>query len=703
MGFQKVNRRTVLLALGGAGVLASGAGLYFAVSKQRQKLWAKPVDRGGGFSPSVYLAIEASGDVTIWLTKTEMGQGVMTALPLILAEELDADWQMVQVKTATLDDVYDYGSMFTAASGSVTSLWTELRHAGAAARAMLLQAGAEHLGVVESECRTEAGQVIHKDSKRSVNYGTLVNAASELSPPFRPNLKDPAQFKLVGKSVPRVDIPAKVNGTATFGIDVRVEGALFAALRRCPVHGGKLVSAETSQAEAVSGVKKIIRLESAVAVVADSTWAALEGARRLHAQWDTPEYLPQSEELHQKLLAVLDEAGVVVSELGDLKLAKDKTLDATYEVPFLAHAPMEPLNSTVRISGDRCELWVPTQNPEGVRNAAAGLLGIPPENVTVHRTLVGGGFGRRTNTDESEEAVQVAQRLGHPVHLLWTREDDIQHDFYREAAAHRMEGSLNAQGNQLQLLHRIASLSSQLDPEHSTTPDSIAVMGASDIPYALTASKVEWHGVKSPVRVGIWRSVGYSHNTFALESFVDELAAQRRIDPIELRRNLLPQGSRLRLCLERVAQMSEWSSRRESPLGVAICSCFGSHIALVLEATVSESDQPRVRRVWAAADCGLQIHPDNIKAQIEGGIMFGLSAALLSRITVTQGAVTQSNFHDYKVLRQSDAPPITVDLVPSGAPPSGIGELSVPVVAPALCNALFRLTGKRHRTLPLIG
>ncbi len=410
MGFSKVSRRKLLLALGAVGLSAGGAGLYFAVHLQREKRWAKAVEREEPFTPNVYLAVEADGAVTIWLTKTEMGQGVMTALPMLIAEELDADWDQVQVKLAQLDAEYDYGSMFTAASGSISGLWTELRRAGAAAREMLLEAGASHLGVSESECTTQEGKVIHGASNRSVGYGEIVESAAHLDPPLRPTLKDPASFRIIGQSPPRVEIPSKVRGDAVFGIDARPQGALVAAVLRAPVYGGKLKSADVQAAEKLPGVSKVLLLKDFVAVAADTTWTAFRGIEQLKATWILPKYRPSSAEITKELIAALDGPGVVVHESGGAEI-DPSSLQATYNVPFLAHAPMEPLNSAVTICDGACEIWVPTQNPEGVRAAAANTLGIPPEQVIVHRTLVGGGFGRRTHTDETEEAVLVAQAL----------------------------------------------------------------------------------------------------------------------------------------------------------------------------------------------------------------------------------------------------------------------------------------------------
>ncbi len=701
MSFKKISRRTLLLALGGASVSAGAAALCFAVYRQRQQRWAKAVDRGSLFSPSAYLTISDDDVVTIYLTKTEMGQGVMTALPAIVAEELDANWDQVHVKIVALTKDVDYGSMFTAASSSVTSTWTELRKAGASARDMLLRAGAAHLNASADDCTTSKGRVMRNGTADSVTYGEVARAAARLSPPFRPTLKDPTKFEIIGKSVPRVDIPDKVRGAARYGIDARIDGAVTVAVEHCPVIGGTVKALDDSRAKGIAGFVQVVPLPNAVAVAATNTWAALEGLRTLEVTWDVGEYRPSSDDLKRQILAALDSPGLLVAESGPVNLATAGTIEAKYDVPFLAHAQMEPLNSSVVIKGDHCELWVSTQNPEAVRDVAARILEIPLENVIVHRTLVGGGFGRRTHTDETEDAVRVAKQLGRPVHLVWSREEDTRQGVYREMAAHKLRGALSSDGRKLLLHHRIASATFQERPEQATEADGIAVMGSTDVPYAQGAFRVEWTGVRSPVRVGILRSVGYSHNTFAIESFMDELARSGDIDPVRLRLKLLPSDSRLRRCIEQVATMSGWGQRKN--LGIAACSCFGSHVALVVEVAQGESDRIRVAKIWVAADCGLQLHPDNIKAQIEGGIVFGLSASLSGRVGITDGAVVTSNFHDYPVARQSDVPQIEVKLIESAEAPGGVGELSVPVVAPALCNALFQATGVRHRSLPLIG
>lgn len=702
MAFGKIKRRHLLLAAGGVVATAGAGGLWLAVWKARQRRWAKPATREQTFAPSVYLAIGEDSRTTIWLTKTEMGQGVMTALPMLIAEELGCEWGTVEVLLADLETTHDYGNMFTAASSSTSSLWEELRKAGAAAREMLVSAAAATFGVSESACVAEASHVRLKGSDKSLSFGELAPKAARLHAPLRPRLKQPGEFQLIGQRIPRVDARIKVTGEAKYGIDTRVEGAAWVALLRCPVRGGSLLAVDVKPALSVEGVTDVIKLDFGVAVAGSSTFAVQEGLRFLDPKWKLPAHRPGSEKLDQALRAELERAGQLIDEKGEPEGGdSEHSLDQSYFAPFLAHAPMEPLNCTVDLRKDRCEIWASTQNPAQVLSAALRITGLTEEQILIHRTLVGGGFGRRTHTDDVEEALQIALKLKRPVHLVWSREDEIQHGIYREAVAHRLMGKFAKDGGNQRLIHRVVSATGT-DPAQVTKGADIPLMGATDLPYSMKGSRVEWRGLQSPVRVGIWRSVGYSHNTFAIESYIDEVAHAVKRDPVELRLDLLQGNPRLRACLERVRKMASWEEKRaeDVALGVAVCSCFGSHVAQIAEVRRAEQGRPRVTRVWCAVDCGLPIHPDTIEAQVEGGIVFGLTAALYGRITVGEGAVRESNFHDYPLLRQAEMPEVLVAIIPSAAPPSGMGELAVPPIAPAVANAWFRLTGERNRTLP---
>ncbi|MEE9385346.1 MAG: molybdopterin cofactor-binding domain-containing protein [Nannocystaceae bacterium] len=708
MGFSKLTRRRLLQAAGGVTVTAGAGGLWFGIWKAGQRRWARPVNRAQAFAPSVYLAVAESSDITIWLTKTEMGQGVMTALPLLIAEELDADWSKVVVHLADLEADYDYGSMYTAASGSMSSLWIELRRAGAAARQMLVSAAASRFGVDEGACRVESGRIFG-GSGHQASFGELAAKASTLRAPLRPRLKSSSEFRLIGQRLPRLDTRIKVTGVAKYGLDTHVGGAVWVAIQRCPVRGGSLLEVDDAPARNHTGVTNVITLERGVAVAADSAFAAQSGARQLRPTWRLPtDAPPSSPGLERSLREQLDGEGHLVQQHGTQPPTggvERRSLTATYSVPLLAHAPMEPPNCTVAIRDGRCEIWAPTQHPQAARDVAIRISGISAEHTVVHRTLVGGGFGRRTATDDVAEAVQVAVAIGKPVHLLWSREDDIQHDFYREAAAHRLIGTYAADGCQLDLTHRLVTAIGVGDAGHPRSTDDIALMGAIDVPYTLERSRVEWRGVAYPVRVGIWRSVGYSHNTFALESFIDEVADSVGRDPVTLRLDLLEEQPRLRDCLRAVLAMAPWEEGAPSgtALGVAVSHCFGSYVAQIAQVCRAEGGGIQVLRVWCALDCGLAISPDTIEAQMEGGIAFGLSAALYGNISLRDGTVVQGNFDDYPILRQAQMPDVQVAIMPSAAPPSGVGELAVPPIAPAICNAWARLTGERLRDLPLAG
>ncbi len=726
MAVTKITRRALLVGAGGAAVVAGASGLWLVSGRWRNRRYRLAVERGAGFSPSVYLQVQPDGEVVIWLNRSEMGQGVSTALPLIIAEELDADWSRVRIEQAVAGDGFDYGPMATLASASIRSQWTDLRRAGATARRMLVAAAARHWGVSARSCRTDNGQVLHDDSGRALGYGELADAAASERAPLRPALKQPAEFRLIGQPIARRDIPDKVTGRTTFGLDVRLPDMRFAALARAPVAGSALLDVDDADARAVPDVIDVIRLESAagggVAVLARHTHAAIRGRDALRARWQAPQGSAISDtdfsaRLRDRLRAVdaevaRDDGGVIDA------LTSGATLAADYEVPFLAHAPMEPMNCVARVSDGRCEVWAPTQVPDDARRVAADVAGLPLHRVTVHTTALGGGFGRRAVSDFVAEAVAVAARSGQPVQTVWTREDDMRHGLYRDAAAQRLHAALDDTGLPVAWRHRVVSAVTGLPRPGDVNWN--ALMGTDDLPYHTGARRIEWAGVTSPLRTAIWRSVGYSYTTFAIESFVDELAAAANHDPLDYRLRLLPDGHRLAHCLERVAELSGWRARAEArsgaapagaparalprALGLAAVSCFDSHIALVVEVEVEAGagTPVRVPRVWAAVDCGIAIQPDGAIAQIEGGIVFGLTAALHGRLTLRDGAVVEGNYDDYRLLRIDETPDITVELIPGADPPGGLGEVGVPPVAPAVANALAAAGVGRRRNLPLL-
>jgi len=657
-------------------------------------------------SPGPYLEVDHRGNVTIWLTKSEMGQGVWTALPMILAEELEAEWSSVRVRQA--DNAPAFGDQMTGGSVSVQSMWEPLRLAGAQAREMLVLAAARRWGVPPTECRAQSGTVRHVTTDRRIAYGKLVRAASTLPVPESPPLKDPSEFRLIGTSISRLDAPAKVTGAATYGIDVRIPGMRMAVVARSPgfVHGE--ADYDPAPIRGMPAVSGVFRIPSGIAVVADNTWAALQGRRALAVRWNAPSSL-DSDAISEALRRRADERpGAVARQEGDatriLKRA-ERAIEAEYHLPFLAHATMEPMNCTALVRGDRCEIWAPTQAPTGAASAVARALGISPDHVTVHTTLLGGGFGRRLLHDFAVEAALVSRAAGGPVQVLWTREDELQAGWYRPASLHRMEGAV-AGGKPLAWRHLIVTPSIDGVRIPTTEADEFnefAVMGFANLAYAIPNVRIEYARMNTPVPVGWWRSVYASQLVFANESFVDELATAAGVDPLAFRLAMLPAGSRERAVLSLAAERAEW--RRALPagrgLGIAVHEFFGTVAAAVAEVAAGAASEFRVIRLTLAVDCGLLVNPRIAAAQIEGGALFGLSAALQESVTIRGGAAVESNFHDYRLLRMGEAPPVEVHFVPSTAPPTGVGEPGTPPIAPAVANALFAATGRRIRKLPL--
>jgi isoquinoline 1-oxidoreductase beta subunit len=700
----KVTRRDLLIA-GIASGAAGAAGLvlgYFA-GEQRER-WRKRVpERAQPFAPSVFLAIDENGEVTVWVTKSEMGQGVHTALPVLVAEELDADLARVRIEQAIANP--NYGGQLTGASSSVRGMWDELRTAGAGAREMLVAAAAAQWKVSPGQCATERGQVLHRPTGRRLGYGQLAVRAAALPVPERPRLKEPREFTLIGKRLPRRDVPAKVDGSAVFGLDVRVPGLQFAAVQRAPTLGGKLVRFDAASARKLPGVRHVVQISSGVAVVADSTWQALQARDALAVTWDPgPHAQLSTETVRAALVQRTGGPAWSVKRAGDpdaaLAAAKSKVA-AEYEAPYLAHVTMEPINCTAHVQPGRCEIWAPTQAPAGMQATAARLTGLELADVIVNVTLLGGGFGRRVFDAELIEAVEISKQTRTPVQVVWTREDDVRNDFYRPVSLHRMEAALDAQGMPSAWRHRIVCPSTQgIESERGL--DDIPVEGA--IPaYGIPNLSVDWVSAQLPVPLGFWRSVGHSYNAFAIECFLDELAIKSGKDPVELRRGLLRDAPRQLRVVERAAEAAGWGQ----PLppgrarGVAGHPCFESYVAMVAEVSLDAQQVPRVERIVAAVDCGLVVNPDIVEAQIEGGVAFGLSAALYEKIGFAQGKVVESNFHDYRLLRMDRMPAVEVHLIESGEAPGGVGEIAVPSVAPAVCNALFALTGRRIRSLPI--
>ncbi len=682
---------------------AAGAGLWLGVGPASDAEAAAPA----ALAPSAFLSIDQKGTVTIWVAKSEMGQGIRTSLPMLVAEELEADWSKIRIEPAVADQ--KYGRMLTGGSTSVRTNWEPLRKVGAAAREMLVAAAASRWGVDRKICRAETGAVVGPDGRR-LPYGELVAAAARLPVPKDPPLKDPEDFRLLGKPVHRLDTPDKVTGRAVFGIDVQVPGMLFATVARCPVYGGKVKSFDPSKARAVRGVRGVHQVPSGVAVVADSTWAAIQGREALAVVWDEgPAASLDSAAIRASFERALDKPqGVARKEgAGSAALAgASRKVEALYELPFLAHATMEPMNCTADVRGDRATLWSPNQHPQWHQESVGKALGIAPEKVTVHTTLLGGGFGRRAMVDFSVEAALVSKAAGAPVKVTWTRDDDMGHDFYRPASLHRLGAGLDAQGRLLAWTHRVVapSIGQQIfgRPFRPDTQRPDIVEGAWDVPYAVPAIEVDYAVAEVSVPVGWWRSVYASQTAFANECFLDEIAASAGRDPFELRRELLERHPRLRRALELAAEKGGWG-RPLAPgrgRGIACHSSFGSHVAEVAEVS-AQGGRLRVHRVLAAVDCGRVVNPDTVAAQIEGAIVYGLSAALKGEITIERGRAKQTTFGEYPLLRLDEMPAVEVHVVPGAQAPGGIGEPGVPPVAPAVANAWFAASGQRLRRLPM--
>ncbi len=720
-------------ATGGAA-LVIGFYLPWEALAQQQQAPAPPP------SPfEAWIRISEDNSVTLILGKSEMGQGVKTSLPMILAEELEVEWKSVRVEqAATRPEIYRNPGLGTGGSSSVRTSFTPLRQAAAAAREMLITAGAKRWEVEHDTCFAERGGVVHRPSGRRFSYGQLVEAASKLPLPDYSTLplKDPKNFRIIGKSIPRTDVPSKVDGSAQFGLDVRVPGMLYAVIARCPTFGGKPAKFDSKKALEVAGVKHVVEIPTVgpgaftaggVAVVAENTWAAMQGRDALTIEWDRGPHAQESSAwLRKQFEDLTQQSGTLVRNDGDAVAALEKApkkLDAVYEVPFLAHSPMEPLNCTADVRGDRAELWAATQFPDWNRRAAAEAVGLKPEQVTVHTLLMGGGFGRRAQADFAVEAAQVSKAVGKPVMVVWTREDDTQHSFYRPAALHRISAALAEDGTPQAWFHRIASTS--IDGFWATPgkakPEESEVSGISNLPYALPNFRLEYAPAQCGVPVAWWRSVEHSGNAFVEECFLDELAVAAGLDPLEFRLRLLAEPrqvadpvspnsppldtARLKRVLQVAAEKAGWGKLVPQGWrvgrGIACQYSFQTYVAEVAEVGVETSGKIHVARVVCAVDCGRVINPDIVKAQLEGGVVYGLSAALKGEITIENGAAVESNFHDYDVLRIDEMPKVEVHIVASDAAPTGVGEPGVPPVAPAVANAIFAATGKRIRRLPI--
>jgi isoquinoline 1-oxidoreductase beta subunit len=651
---------------------------------------------------NAFVHVGADDTVTLFIHKAEMGQGTVTSLSMLLAEELECSWKNIRTEFPGVNR--EFGpNQGVVGSQSIRSSWESLRRAGASAREMLIEAAAQKWGVEKSSCRAENNAVINTGTNARLSYGSLAEAAARLPVPTNVTLKDPAQFRLVGKATKRLDTPAKVDGSAAFGIDVRLPGMLYAVVERCPVFGGKVASFDAARTRAVPGVKTVVQISSGVAVVADNTWAAMQGRRVLQVKWDEgPVASANTPDITKRFAAATTKPGAVGRKEGDAAAAlasAAKKIEAVYETPYLAHAPMEPLNCTAHVRADRCEVWASTQGQTAARNEAARITGLQPEAVEVYTKYMGGGFGRRARADYIGEAVEVSKAAGAPVKLTWSREDDMQQDWYRPASFSRFAAGLDAEGWPLAWTTTIACA------PFGGLRDGLArtgVEGVADMAYAIPNILVDYHAEDPGIPVSYWRSVGYSQNTFFTESFLDELAAAGGKDPVELRRRLLAKSPRLLAALDLAAEKAGWGKPLPAGhgLGVALSNNVGSNTVQIAEVSVNRG-KVRVHRVVCAVDCGHVVNPWGVEQQIQSGIVFGLTAALKGGITIDKGRVQQGNFHQYDMLRIDEMPKVEVHIVPSQAAPGGIGEASTPGIAPAVCNGIFAAIGKRVRRLPI--
>jgi isoquinoline 1-oxidoreductase beta subunit len=706
----RLSRRTLI-----KGGLAVGTGLVVGFRLPLADLFLAEGQGAGVFAPNQWIRIDRDGVVTIVNSVPEMGQGSMTTMPMIVADELDADWDRIRVEQAPANPRL-YANPVTrqqsyGGSRGVRDHLEPLRKAGAAARQMLREAAAQEWGVPLDEVTTEPGVVIHRATGRRLLYGQLVDKAQTLPVPQNPTLKTKDQFRYIGKARPRIDVPEKVNGKAIYGMDVRVPGMLVASIEKCPVvAGGKVKSFDATAAKAVPGVKHVVQVTSGVAVVADTFWAALQGRKALKVEWDEgPVAQVSTPAMEKEYEAAAGNPGQVARNDGDYEKALQaggKALESAYLVPYLEHACMEPMNATAHITADACTMWLPTQNPGGSLEMAGRLTGLPPERITIHTTLLGGGFGRRGERDFVMDALETAKAIGGgPVKVMWTREDDLTHSFYRPSTYNVFRAALDAQAKPTAWFTRVVGpgILVQKGFAPAGSIDGAAMAALRDLPYDIPNVRIEWVNKDFGVPLGFWRSVGSSQNGFIVESFVDELAHLAGQDPYEYRRALLGKSPRHRAVLELAATKAGWGT----PLpaghgrGIAVCFSYGSYAAHVAEVSVAEDGAVQVNKVIGAIDCGIAVNPDQVKAQMEGGFIYALTATLYGKITVDKGRVQQTNFHTYPMLRIAEAPVVETHILDSGQPPGGLGEPGVPTVAPAVCNAIFAATGKRIRRLPI--
>jgi isoquinoline 1-oxidoreductase subunit beta len=694
---------------------AAGGGLILSLSLPFANGNAEAAD-ADGFAPNAFIRIGGDGQIVLIMPYVEMGQGTYTSIPMLIAEELEVDLKQVRLEHAPPNEKL-YGNPLlggiqaTGNSNAIRAAWQPLRQAGAIARIMLVSAAAKRWNVDPASCRAQSGEVLHPPSGRSIKYGELAADAARIPMPESVALTRPEDFKLIGTPAKRLDAPAKVNGTAVYGIDARPPGVKIATLAQSPVFGGRVRSVDDTTAKAVKGVRQIVRLDDAVAVVADHMGAAKKGLAALVIEWDDgPHAKLNTKDIADELEKATLDPGAVAQNIGDVDKAMASAvtkLEATYQVPFLAHATMEPMNCTVHVRKDGCEVWVGSQVVARAQAAAAKTAGLPLDKVVVHNHLIGGGFGRRLEVDGVIRAVQIAQHVDGPVKVVWTREEDIQHDMYRPYWFDRISAGLDEKGMPVAWNHRFAGssvIARWAPPVFKNGLDPDTTEGAINLVYALPNMHVEYLRVEPPgIPTAFWRSVGPSHNVFVTESFIDELAAAAKQDPVAYRRALLDKSPRAKAVLELAAEKAGWGQPLPQGVGrgVSVQFAFATYMAQIAEVEVAKDGAVRVRRVVCAVDCGTVVNPDTVQAQIQSAIMFGITAALYGEITLKDGRVEQTNFDTYQILRMNEAPVIEVHIVQSFEPPGGMGETGTSAIIPAVANAAFAATGRRLRKLPI--
>ncbi|MGK7312929.1 MAG: molybdopterin cofactor-binding domain-containing protein [Candidatus Longimicrobiales bacterium M2_2A_002] len=681
-----VSRRDFLLTSA-----KGGAALVIAVHLPARDLFAREA-RGDGFHPAAWIRIDTDGIVEVVVDEAELGQGVLTSLPMIVAEELGADWSKVRPLKPPSDPSSWVRTISTGGSTSTRLAWDPLRKAGASAREMLREAAAREWGVPVGETRVEEGHVVHDGSGRRTGFGSLVEAAASLPVPEDPPLKDPSEYTIVGKQKPRFDMPEKVDGTAVFGFDVAMDGMKVASVEQAPAFGASVESFDDAAARRVAGVIDVFRVPQGVAVVAENTWAALQGREALRVEWDTRSARGlSSSALLEEFEGLMDRSGRVEEEHGTVEEALgDDPITADFRLPFLDHAPMEPMNAVARVDGNGVEVWAPTQVATAAQQAAARVAGVEPGDVVLNWVYPGGGFGRRLQTDDVQLAVEVAKRVDGPVQVVWTREDSIRHGAYRPLTYHRLRGSINGRSI-AGWHHRVAGAGSH----------GLVVPGAGNPPYRIPNFRADYHLKQTAVPVGAWRSVSYTHMGFVVESFIDMLAHAAGADPYRFRRAHMTEP-KLLAAMDLAAEKAGWDEGAPEgrTLGIAAVSSFSSHAAEVAEVSVTDG-QVRVHKVTVGVHVGRVINPDTLRAQVESAVTLALGFTLKHGLTIQDGAVIESNYTDYPIVRIDEMPEVELHVVPSEASPTGIGEPPVPPLAAAVANAVFAATGVRVTELPI--